>query len=52
MVAAAGKVEHERFTDEVERLFAQFSDAAPPLDAGPAISAASCATTAAPSRRM
>ena len=30
VVAAAGKVEHERFTDEVERLFAEFSDAAPP----------------------
>jgi predicted Zn-dependent peptidase len=27
VIAAAGKVEHERFTDEVERLFARFSDA-------------------------
>jgi predicted Zn-dependent peptidase len=30
VVAAAGKVEHERFTDEVERLFARFPDATPP----------------------
>jgi len=30
VVAAAGKVEHERFTDQVERLFARFSQAAPP----------------------
>ena len=33
IVAAAGKVEHERFTSEVERLFAGFSDAPPPADA-------------------
>ncbi len=30
VIAAAGKVEHERFTDEVERLFARFSDAPAP----------------------
>jgi predicted Zn-dependent peptidase len=30
VVTAAGKVEHERFTDEVERLFERFADAAPP----------------------
>jgi len=31
VVAAAGKVEHERFTDEVERRFAGLSDAAPTI---------------------
>jgi predicted Zn-dependent peptidase len=30
VVAAAGKVEHERFTDEVERLFARFPQDPPP----------------------
>jgi len=30
VVTAAGKVEHERLTDEVERLFARFPDEAPP----------------------
>ena len=33
VVAAAGKVEHERFTDEVERLFARFPQEAPPVEA-------------------
>ncbi|MFI5014931.1 MAG: M16 family metallopeptidase [Hyphomicrobiales bacterium] len=33
VVAAAGKVEHERFADEVERLFAKLSDAPPPASA-------------------
>ena len=33
VVAAAGKVEHERFTDEVERLFARFAQEPPPAEA-------------------
>ncbi|MBV8768928.1 MAG: insulinase family protein, partial [Hyphomicrobiales bacterium] len=33
VIAAAGKVEHERFTDEVERLFSRFPQEAPPADA-------------------
>jgi predicted Zn-dependent peptidase len=33
VIAAAGKVDHESFTDEVERLFARFSHAAAPAHA-------------------